>query len=320
MSSPLQYLDGSSVVFSIISVIFSTQPPTESFSSSSNGNTSSFAFCVDEGTTPYHIFIASIAFYCFWGVLMAVISHPKSWQVVRMLPYSCIALKNSMRQAAPQPIPPPVECRGRLLLDFGITVYTLALCMRVEKLRNLMPQVYSAMLLLLVRSTSCVTLNDYDDQAGVNRWYFDGRVVCFTEGTFDGRWQIVSAVFAAVCDFHARQSGFHSCSVQVFLGLPLLLFFHMQRAIERDNAINWFDSTAVPYYKNMFRMGTRHWMVAMFYERVFLLLVCHVASFSLCARHTPQKVCNYVRMATTPFWGGFIAMVLTPRSAPNIIP
>lgn len=218
MSSPLQYLDASSIVFAVISVIFSTEPPTESFSS--NGALLSFAFCVDEGTTPFHIFLANIAFYLFWGVAMVVVSHPKSWRVIRTIPYSCIALlpkkkengQNPRNQrAASQPIPPAIECRGRLVLDFAITVCALAVALTLaDMFCNPTPQVYNAVLLLLVRSTSCVTLEGFDDQGGENRWYFDGRVICFREGTFDGRWQIASVVFVAVCDFHSRQSIFYS--------------------------------------------------------------------------------------------------------------
>lgn len=43
-------------------------------------------------------------------------------------------------------------------------------------------------------------------------------------------------------------------------------------SIPEEN-LNWFDSTAVPHYQAMFRVGTRHWMVIMFYERVLVLLV-----------------------------------------------
>ena len=60
----------------------------------------------------------------------------------------------------------------------------------------------------------------------------------------------------------------------MFLCLPLLLFFYMQRSMNLERAtFNWFDSTAIPHYHSMFREGTRHWMVVMFYERVLLLLV-----------------------------------------------
>ena len=61
-----------------------------------------------------------------------------------------------------------------------------------------------------------------------------------------------------------------------------MLFLYMQRVIDRDDAFNWFDSTAVPHYRAMFRMGTRHWMVVMFYERVLLLVVSHMTSFIVC--------------------------------------
>jgi hypothetical protein len=64
----------------------------------------------------------------------------------------------------------------------------------------------------------------------------------------------------------------------VFLFLPLLLFFYMQRSMNlKQETFNWFDSTAIPHYHAMFCEGTRHWMVVMFYERVVLQLVRVVA-------------------------------------------
>ena len=60
-------------------------------------------------------------------------------------------------------------------------------------------QVYNAVLVLLVNASSCVTLEGFDDAGGTSRWFYDGRVSCFTyRGKFDGRWQIAAAVFVAV--------------------------------------------------------------------------------------------------------------------------
>ncbi len=55
------------------------------------------------------------------------------------------------------------------------------------------------MLVLLVNASSCVTLEGFDDAGGTSRWFYDGRVACFTDrGKLDGRWQIAAAVFVAV--------------------------------------------------------------------------------------------------------------------------
>ena len=44
-----------------------------------------------------------------------------------------------------------------------------------------------------------MTLEGFDDAGGTSRWFYDGRVACFTDrGKLDGRWQIAAAVFVAV--------------------------------------------------------------------------------------------------------------------------
>jgi hypothetical protein len=60
-------------------------------------------------------------------------------------------------------------------------------------------QVYNAVLVLLVHATSCVNLEGFNESVDTLRWYYDGRVVCFSNnGKLDGRWQIAAVVFVAV--------------------------------------------------------------------------------------------------------------------------
>jgi hypothetical protein len=105
--------------------------------SESSDEQAKFSFCVDKNTTPATIFGANIVFYAFWGLIMIVVSHPCIWSVLRIVIYKMkptpdnkdaekIHLTDS---ASPQlqlssalQVPPIVECRGRLFLDFAITV------------------------------------------------------------------------------------------------------------------------------------------------------------------------------------------------------
>jgi hypothetical protein len=67
---------------------------------------------------------------------------------------------------------------------------------------NCVFQVYNAVLVLLVQATSCVDLQGLNDSAGTFRWYYDGRVACYSNtGKLDGRWQIAAACFVAVSIF-----------------------------------------------------------------------------------------------------------------------
>ncbi len=108
--------------------------------SDSSDEQAKFSFCVDKNTTPATIFGANIVFYAFWGLIMIVVSHPCIWGVFRIVLYKMKAkfskpdnkdAKNTLLTDSPSPelqlssalqVPPAVECRGRLFLDFAITV------------------------------------------------------------------------------------------------------------------------------------------------------------------------------------------------------
>jgi hypothetical protein len=104
----------------------------------SGSSDAKFAFCVDKDTTPVSIFGANLVFYCFWSLTTVVVSHPFIWGVLRNVPYKILAKvsnpddKNTKTAYTERKlpfqlshIPPIVECRGRLILDFSITVRVL---------------------------------------------------------------------------------------------------------------------------------------------------------------------------------------------------
>jgi hypothetical protein len=107
----------------------------------SGSSDAKFAFCVDKDTTPVTIFGANLVFYCFWSLIMVVVSHPYIWGVLRIVPYKIVAkfskpedkITNTFHHPFPERklpvplshIPSIVECRGRLFLDFAITVRVL---------------------------------------------------------------------------------------------------------------------------------------------------------------------------------------------------
>lgn len=108
----------------------------------SGSSDAKFAFCVDKDTTPVTIFGANIVFYCFWTLITIIVSHPYIWGVLRIVPYKILAKVSKPEDRItktfsdnpfperiyPFPlshIPSIVECRGRLTLDFAITVRVL---------------------------------------------------------------------------------------------------------------------------------------------------------------------------------------------------
>jgi hypothetical protein len=126
----------------------------------------------------------------------------------------------------------PSEVRGQAWLNFGVIAY-------------------SALLSLMIQSTTCVEIKGYQDQ-GVAlpqlRWFYDGRVVCFSDsGEQPGGWQI-AALFAVVA----------------LVAMPGCLAVYMSRsAMKPETGRNIFDKSAFPTYFDTFNSSNRHWFTVM---------------------------------------------------------
>jgi hypothetical protein len=122
----------------------------------------------------------------------------------------------------------PREVRGQAWLNFGVTAY-------------------SAVFSLMVQCTTCVTLPGYQERGEV-RWFYDGRVVCFSDvGERSGLWQIAASV-----------------AVVVLAVMPCCLVIYMSRAsIKPEASFNTFDISAFPTYFDEFNSSNRHWFSVM---------------------------------------------------------
>jgi hypothetical protein len=139
--------------------------------------------------------------------------------------------KSSDAQKGPKKPPVlPAEVRGKAWLDWGISAY-------------------SAILSLLVQCTTCVRVEGLQTDASSDiRWFYDGRVVCFSDsGEQPGHWQFW-ALGGVVC----------------MALVPLALALYMQNALKKaEEDQNVFDKSALPYYAGQFVDGSKHWFATM---------------------------------------------------------
>jgi hypothetical protein len=139
--------------------------------------------------------------------------------------------RKSSEEQKEKPSVQPGEVRGKAWLDWGVSAY-------------------SAILSLLVQCTTCVKMNGFpsDTASSDIRWFYDGRVVCFSDsGEQSGLWQ------------------YWALGGVVFMALvPLLLAVYMHGALKKsEDERNVFDSSALPYYADQFVSGSKHWFAAM---------------------------------------------------------
>jgi hypothetical protein len=143
--------------------------------------------------------------------------------------------RNQMQQttlAVPARAAMPAEIRGKSWLDFGVAAY-------------------SALLSLMVQCTTCVSITDIqiDGRASPElRWFYDGRVACFSDlGEVSGTWQIAAVI-----------------GVVLLAMLPLILAFYMSKTLKKpEESHNVFELSALPTYIEQFNSSNRHWFTVM---------------------------------------------------------
>jgi hypothetical protein len=126
----------------------------------------------------------------------------------------------------------PGEVRGQAWLDFGVTAY-------------------SALLSLMIQCTTCVTVGGYQvENSALSevRWFYDGRVACFSDaGERSGRWQIAALI-----------------AVVFLTALPMVLAAYMSRVMKKCAAdYSVFDISALPAYLQEFNSSNKHWFSVM---------------------------------------------------------
>jgi len=126
----------------------------------------------------------------------------------------------------------PAEIRGKSWLDFGVAAY-------------------SALLSLMVQCTTCVSIKDMQVDGNPTpalRWFYDGRVACFSDsGEISGTWQIAAVI-----------------GVVLLAMLPLLLAIYMSKTLKKsEESHNVFELSALPTYIEQFNSSNHHWFTVM---------------------------------------------------------
>jgi CRP-like cAMP-binding protein len=250
MSSPLDYLDGSSIAYSVVSFVLNSRPSSDSVSTLNSAATeasfrldalsNNFAFCVHENTNAVHIFIATVLYYVCWAVIISILSTKNSWlHIRRCLVFLCrvfvwpmsrwervrlyVAFLNDRLKES-------FQIQGAVLLRWGITCF-------------------SAITILMLQGTQCLRLRGIDAPGGELRWLYDGRVACFsTEGEVSGAWQFGSAVGVAIA-----------------LLSPALLLVTMMRIEATDPKLrSELHTISFTAYSGPYLEGASHWTVVMY--------------------------------------------------------
>ena len=104
---------------------------------------------------------------------------------------------------------------------------------------------------LMIQFTTCVTVQGLQTDGNALaelRWFYDGRIACFSNsGERAGQWQIAALV-----------------AVVALTVMPLCLAMYMQRAVRKPEASrNIFDVSALPSYFEQFNDANRHWFTVM---------------------------------------------------------
>lgn len=250
MSSPLDYLDGSSIAYSVVSFLLNSRPSSDSISTLNSAATEAsirldalskrFAFCIYEKTNAVHIFVATVLYYVCWALIISILSTKNSWlHIRRCLVFLCRVFVWPMSRwervrlyvaFLNERLKESFQIQGAVLLRWGITCF-------------------SAITILMLQGTQCLRLRGIDASGGELRWLYDGRVACFSnEGELSGTWQFGSAVGVAIA-----------------LLSPALLLVTMMRIEATDSKLrSELHSIFFTAYSGPYLEGASHWTVVMY--------------------------------------------------------
>ncbi len=185
--------------------------------------------------------LAGLTFATFVSFIRRITAYPfvRAYSAIMLLLYVISCKKfgantqpMSPKHAALTKIAYPAEIRGKAWLDFGIAAY-------------------SALLSLLVQCTTCVNIKglEIDGHPSAElRWFYDGRVACFSDsGKLPGLWQVAALIGVILLSL-----------------LPLMLALYMRRTLSKDaDSYNLFEVSALPAYLGQFNASNKHWFTIM---------------------------------------------------------
>jgi hypothetical protein len=263
VTSPLSYLDGSAVAYSVVSFFVNSKPSSDAAaeltsntdatsSTNSNTNSTKYQFCVDATFTVSQVHLTTVMYYVMWAFMMALLSHKRVWKSARnvfceviyrlaqlielvtnwyrrLLDKKEIDFFTTQREKFAERQKVDIEIRGPVVLKWLITCF-------------------SAVATLMMQGTSCVSLDGLMNSNIVGHWIYDGRVACFSNaGAVSGLWQIASAF-----------------GVAAVLVAPAILLRTMQRIARLDKSLRTqLEDTLLQAYSGNYAPNASHWKVVM---------------------------------------------------------
>jgi hypothetical protein len=262
VTSPLGYIDGSAVVYSVVAFFVNAKPSSDAAADLATKSTTSrpssernldeenkFQFCVSSEFSVSQVYISTFIYYVLWAVLMSILAQKRVWSAVRSLIFQFLHMVadfagrfQKIDDSKPHQIP------EKTLKERIIERQTASFEIRGPCILKWLVTCFSALSALMMQGTACFFLDGLRDAAGSRRWIYDGRVACFSNnGDMLGQWQVASAV-----------------GVALVLIAPAVLWRMMVR-VERMETLQRtaFQESFFVEYSGVYASHARHWMVVM---------------------------------------------------------
>jgi hypothetical protein len=264
VSSPLSYVTGSELAYSILSFFVNSEAQTDAAGSvqsqaqktSENSGiptrADDFRFCVSADLSMFQLYSSNLLYYLMWALVMFIMSRPRVWSFLRNLVVRRFIMfaqfldaianrfrrllgkieedeeeKHTLQELISQRVASTVEIRGPVILKWFVTCY-------------------SALASMFMQGTACFHLKGLQSSSGSWRWLYDGEVACFSDaGNRRGSWQFAAA-FGVVVVFIA----------------PAALWRLMIRFHKIDIKLRTpFQQSFLEAYSGAHSSNARHWKV-----------------------------------------------------------
>jgi hypothetical protein len=281
VSSPLSYIDGSDVVYSVVSFFVQSEAQTDaagSVQTAADGQRTSletlpnttvsqsavartdatndgFKFCVSSEFTMSQIYLSNFMYYAMWALLMSIMARRRVWSFFRNLFVRRFVIIAQFFDAIANRC---LRCFGKVPDDQTVTLeerinqrVTCNLEIRGPVIMKWFITCYSALSRIFMQGTACFQLKGLQDAAGERRWIFDGEVSCFSNaGNRNGLWQYATAIGVAAV-FIAPAALYR-----------LMVHFHKIEDTRRSP----FQQSFLEAYAGAHASHARHWKVLLYVE------------------------------------------------------
>jgi CRP/FNR family cyclic AMP-dependent transcriptional regulator len=262
VTSPLGYIDGSAVVYSVVAFFVNAKPSSDAAADLATKSTPSrpsfesdsdeenkFQFCVSSEFSVSQVYISTFIYYALWAALMSILAQKRVWSAVRSLIFQFLHMVADFASRFQKNDDSKLhQIPEKTLKERIIERQMASFEIRGPGILKWLVTCFNALSALMMQGTACFFLDGLRDAAGSRRWIYDGRVACFSNnGDMPGQWQVASAV-----------------GVALVLIAPAVLWRIMVR-VERMEIPqrSAFQNSFFVEYSGVYASHARHWMVVM---------------------------------------------------------